>query len=50
LVASPLAGVTVSRMVLPSGTLLDVKSTVTGLVCVVGSVMSALPVGLAGTV
>ena len=40
---------TVKRIVLPSGTLLLVKSTVTGLVVVVGNVTSALPVGFAGT-
>jgi len=46
--ASPYDGVTVSLMMLPGGTPVVLKTTVTGLGVVAGKVMSALPVGLAG--
>ncbi len=45
-----MAGFTVNLTVLPTGTPVVAKATVTGLVVVVGSVMSAFPVGTTGAV
>src|SRR5262245_59581621 len=47
-VFAPVAGRTLSCTMLPTGTPLVVNTTVTGLTVVLGSVMSALPLGLAG--